>query len=137
MDLVRSICAAWERGDFSSIEWADPEIEYAIVGGVTPGTWTGVADMITRSREQLDVFETFRIEVNDYRELDDEQVLVLWDFRGRAKASGLEPGQFRATGAYLFEIREGKVIKLVYNANRREQVLADLGLTPEAGSAHS
>jgi hypothetical protein len=26
--LVCTICAPWERGDFSSVEWADPEIEY-------------------------------------------------------------------------------------------------------------
>ena len=41
VDLVRSIFADWERGEYRSIGWAHPEIENEIVGGPSPGTWRG------------------------------------------------------------------------------------------------
>jgi hypothetical protein len=133
LDLVRSICTPWERGDFSSVEWAHSQIEYTVVGGPTPGSWKGVAGMAEASRELLSAWDDFRVEVDEYRELDNEWVLVLWDFRGRGKVSGLDTEQIQGPGTYLFQIRDGKVFRLTYYLYR-ERALGDLGLSSETPS---
>jgi hypothetical protein len=133
LDLVRSICADWERGDFSSAEWAHSEIEYAQAGGgPDPGSWKGLAGMAKAYRDWLSVWEDLRLEAEEYRELDVERVLVLLQLSGRGKTSGLDLGQMSSKGASLFHISDGKVTKLVVYLER-ERAFADLGLAPEAG----
>jgi ketosteroid isomerase-like protein len=133
LDLVRSILAAHERGDFSSVEWAHPEIEYVIADGPSPGNWTGVAGMVKGARDALSAWEDFRLEVDEYRELDAERVLVLFHRTGRGKSSGLELGQMRTKGANLFHVRDCKVTRLVLYFDL-QHALDELGLAPEGGS---
>ena len=130
LDLVRSIYAAHERGDFSSAEWAHSEIDYVIADGPSPGRWTGPAGMAESFRGNLIGWEDFRIEVDEYRELDDERVLVLTRSSARGKAGGRVVGQMRAKGAVLYHVSGGKVTRLVYYWDR-ERAFADLGLAPE------
>ena len=33
VELVRSVYAGWERGDWGATEWADPEIEHVVADG--------------------------------------------------------------------------------------------------------
>jgi ketosteroid isomerase-like protein len=132
LDLVRSICAAWERGDFSSSDWADSQIEFASPVGVETGSWTGVAEMAKVWRETMGAYEELRVKADEYRELDDERVLVLTRSSGRGKTSGLELGEMRTHGANLFHVRGGKVTRLVIYTDR-DRALADLGLAPETG----
>jgi ketosteroid isomerase-like protein len=93
VDLVRSLYAAWERGDYSSIEWAHPEIELVFADGPSPSSWTGQARMVEGWRDFLDAWGEFRSEVEEYRELDGERVLVLDHFSARGKTSGVEVRQ--------------------------------------------
>jgi ketosteroid isomerase-like protein len=113
LDLVRSLYAAWERGDRSSIEWAHPEIEFVIADGPAPGRWIGVAGMAEGFRDLLSGWEEWRPQADEYRELDAERILVLDHFSGRGKTSGLEVRQMRTAGVALFHVRGGKVTRLV------------------------
>jgi hypothetical protein len=99
--LVRSINADWERGDFSSVEWAHPEIDYEIVDGPTSGRWKGVSAMNAAWREFASAWEDFRVENDAFRELDGEGVFAHGHFSARGKTSRLELGQMRARGASL------------------------------------
>ena len=127
LDLVRSIYADWERGDFSSVEWADPEILYEIADGPAPGKWTGLAGMAEGSRSFLTAWDDVRVLPKQYRELDDEHVFVIIGGRGSGKTSGLEYGPISPGSANLWQIRAGRVTGLVFywGAGR---ALADLGL---------
>jgi ketosteroid isomerase-like protein len=83
-------------------------------------------------RDWLSAWEDLNVEAQEYRELDDERVLVLSPYSGRGKTSGLDLGQVGTKAAHVFHIRDGKVVKLVIYFDR-EHALADLGLVPEDG----
>src|SRR5437588_5782435 len=122
LDLVRSIYAAWERGDFSHAEWAEPEIEYVVPDGPEPGTWSGIAAMADAFHDQLRAWDDYRVEATEFRELDDERVLALVQFRASGKTSAVEVDQ---EGAELFHVRDRRVTRLVAYWER-ENALADL-----------
>jgi ketosteroid isomerase-like protein len=136
VELVRSIYADWARGDFSSADWAHPDIEWVIADGPAPGTSTGLAGMAGSFRDFATAWADYRVEVDEYRELDDERVLVLVNYSGRGRTSGLELGQMRARQAQLLHVRDGRVTRFVSYWDR-DRALADLGLDPEDCSPDS
>jgi ketosteroid isomerase-like protein len=129
LDLVRSIYAAFERGDFSSTDWAHTEIEYEGIAGdlVQPVRVVGLAGMVASYRDFLSAWEDLRFEVDEYRELDEERVLVLGHYSGRGKRSGVELGQITRRMAAVLYINDMRVRRLV-NYWDRDRALADLGL---------
>src|SRR2546427_10299683 len=98
LDLVRSIYADWERGDFESAAWAHPDIDYVLADGPAPGTWTGLVGMAAGFREFLNAWEKYGVAVDEYRELDGERTLVFVRQSGRGKTSGLELAQVGGNG---------------------------------------
>jgi ketosteroid isomerase-like protein len=132
LDLVRSLYADLERGDWSRVflmasERTHPEFELVIADGPLAGSFTGVAEAEESFYGMLAAWEEIRFEVEEYRALDDERVLVLEHRRARGKGSGVETG---AKAAGVAHFRDGKITRLVMYYDR-DRALADLGLAPE------
>jgi ketosteroid isomerase-like protein len=137
LDFVRSLYADWERGDFSRADWADPEIEFDVIGNVQGETTrTGLARMAEGFRDFLSTWADYRVEADEYRELDGERVLVLYHATsGRAKTSGMDVRWMQTNGATLLHVRDGKVTRLVIYPYA-DRAFSDLGLTLEKGGQH-
>jgi ketosteroid isomerase-like protein len=128
LDLVRSIFADWERGDWTSATWAHPDIEFEFADGPSPGRVKGLTAMARTWRDYMTDWRDIRADPEEYRELDPERVLVFLDFIGRGRASGVEIARAHSRGANLFHIRTGKVTRLVLYFDR-DRALADLGFS--------
>jgi ketosteroid isomerase-like protein len=82
-------------------------------------------------RDFLSTWADYRVEADEYRELDGRRVLVLYHATsGRAKTSGMDVRWMQTNGAALLHIRDGKVTRLVIYPYA-DRAFADLGLTPE------
>jgi ketosteroid isomerase-like protein len=130
LELARSIYEPWERGDFSSTDWAHPEIEFVAADGPEAGSWTGIAKMAQAWQDWLEAWEEYRVEVDEYRQLDGERILVLMLHCGRGKTSGLDVGQIgeegKRAGANVLHVRDGRVTRFILYWDRA-RALADLG----------
>ena len=127
VEIVRGLVEPWSRGDYSSVEWAHPEIEFVVADGPAPGSWKGLAGLAEGWRSWLGAWEEWRIEAEEYRELDGERVLMLGRASGRGKTSGLDVGQM-TKAANVFQVRDGKVIRIVTYWDR-QSALEAVGLS--------
>jgi hypothetical protein len=129
LDLVRSILVNWERGDFSRSDWADPEIEFTVpedVGTPGGGSTLGRSAMAARWRDTLEAWENLSVIADEYRELDEERIMVLHRFGARGKMSGLAVDMSMTEGALLFGVRDATVARLTVYFDR-DRALAELG----------
>jgi hypothetical protein len=116
------------------VEWAGDGFEFSITGnerGPADGRWQGLSEARKGLGNYLGAFEDLRPEVEEYREIDAERVLVLSHPVGRGKTSGLELDHelLRSKGAQLFHIKGGKVTRIVHYRHR-ERAFSELGLSP-------
>jgi len=78
-------------------------------------------------RDMLRNYEDYRVQAEEYRELDDERVLVLLHNSGRGKYSGVKIELLAVKSANVFHVRDGRVTRLVAYWDR-DRAFADLGL---------
>jgi len=123
-DLVRPIYEEWGRGNWKPnfdvyhprMHWGWSD-EFPGLGGV----YEDRDDPNPRLRAWLREWELWRAEADEVIEHGD-QVLVLASYYGTGKGSGVEIHQL---GAHLFDLRDGKVVRLEIFATR-ERALESL-----------
>jgi uncharacterized protein len=123
-DLIRPIYEEWGRGNWRTrfevyhpnMEWGWSD-EFPGLGGV----YEDHEDPNPRLRSWLSPWDHWRVQAEDYLELGNH-VVVLTTYHGRGKGSGV---QIRRHGAHVFELRDGKVVRLEIFATR-ERALAQV-----------
>jgi ketosteroid isomerase-like protein len=127
LDLVRSIFADWERGEFGRDDWVDPDIEFVIADGPDARTLKGVRAMAVVWREFLNAWTGYGVQADNIRELGDGTVLAVVHTLGRGKTSGVELARTGMKGANVFDVDGGKVTRLAIYFDQA-RALEDLGL---------
>jgi ketosteroid isomerase-like protein len=80
-----------------------------------------------RWRGVLNAWEHYRVDVEGYRELPNDEVPVLTRYSRRGKTSGMQVKAITTTGAALLRVRDGKIARPVAYWDRG-RALADLAL---------
>jgi ketosteroid isomerase-like protein len=108
VEVVRTLFEQWREGDYSATDWADPGIEFVMrtPGG---GTSQGLEAMQESWRDFLRAWQEFRGVPKEIIDAGD-QVLVLNEFGGRGRESGVSIRGMR--GAALFRFEDTKVVRL-------------------------
>jgi ketosteroid isomerase-like protein len=125
-DLIRPIYDEWGRGNWRPrfdvyhprMEWGWSD-EFPDLGGVHEDH----ESPNPRIRRWLSEWQHWRAVAEDYLEVGDH-VVVLASYIGVGKGSGV---QIRQEGAHVFELRDGKVVRLEIFATRR-RALESVGL---------
>jgi ketosteroid isomerase-like protein len=121
VEIVRELFASWERGDFSSSDWAHPEIEFLAHAGPDEAEHRGVVALGRAWQNWLGAWEDFKVTPREFIDRGDD-VLALVEFGGRGRASGVSVEAM--AGGCLLSFRNGRVIRLVTFTDRDEALEA-------------
>jgi ketosteroid isomerase-like protein len=125
IEIVKRIYADWARGEYTSIDWADPEIEFSVPG--PEAAERGIEAMTRAWTGWLRAFKGLTVEATAFHDAGDK-VVVEQVFRGMGRESGIPLEEVPA--AVVLTLRDGKVIRLT-GYTSVEAALADTGIAPD------
>jgi ketosteroid isomerase-like protein len=125
IEVVKAIFRDWGRGDFTSPDWADPEIEFTLPGP-DRHVHRGIESMARAWADWLGVFDDLSIVGAAFYDAGDK-VVVEQIFRGQGKGSGIPIDEIG--GASVVTLRDGKVIRFEGHVTL-EEALASAGIDP-------
>jgi ketosteroid isomerase-like protein len=120
VDLIRPIYDEWGRGNWRpNFEIYHPRMEWGWSDDFPglAGVYEDPADPNPRLHAWLSEWEDWRAEADEFLEFGDHVVLA--SYRGKGKGSGVEIHQ---QGAHVFQLRDGKVVRLEIFANRSKAI---------------
>jgi ketosteroid isomerase-like protein len=123
VEIVKRIYAAWEQGDFSSADWADPDIEYSLPDPER-ALEQGVGAMARAWGRWVSSFQDYKVKGHEFIDVGD-QVLVVQTFHGRGRSSGASIDGIQ--GAAVLTLRDGKVTRFVGYTDL-DQAFAEAGI---------
>jgi ketosteroid isomerase-like protein len=111
VEVVRGLFERMARGDLHAPDLVDPSIEHTRTGfdGVDlSGRWRGHDGLWTAVLDIVRVFDDFRMEADQFIDLDQNRVLVLARHRGVGRISG---APFESKVAHVFRFRDGLIVR--------------------------
>jgi ketosteroid isomerase-like protein len=129
-ELVRRFYESWTRRDLDVVlESVDPEFEFDWSNSRSPfsGVYKGREGLERFRADIWDVWDEFRLEIEDARECGHECVVAASIVRAQGKGSGIE---VEAHGAMLWTLRDGKLLEGTFFQTNEEALAA-----AEAGDA--
>ena len=129
---LRSLYRDWAEGNFwTTGDYVDPEVEFewewgfAEIGGMDPeGRAHGLEQLTAVWLDWLKPWERFTVEAEEFVEIDDDRVLVL--YRRRARMRGAD-ATIEHEGGMLLTLRAGTVVRIV-DFDHRARALEAAGL---------
>ena len=122
VEVVRSLYEAWQRDGFGVVpELMDPAIEWVNPPyAVEPGTRSGYDGFAAAAQAFVDVYEFYRASAVEMHDIG-ERVAVRARVATRSKGKGVLIDTERG---YVFDLRDGKVIRFAWFNNPAEALEA-------------